>query len=99
MDKQVHFQKLAQMVLYSLPPEEQKKSNELVGMAAADLQNPDLAANLRLLSLPEGPVYSMKLNDKLRIIFEIRKDKLEVLDIINIGLARSYFNKPEHEEV
>ena len=95
MDTQIHFRKPAAAAFYSLTEDEQKKSNELIGLVAVDMKNPALTGNLRQLATLGENIYSLKLNSYLRMIFEKTKTNIEVLDILNAGLTKVYYNQPE----
>src|SRR5262245_285058 len=79
----------AMMALDALSPSERSKVIDRVNL----LQNPDarnyVRANSIRLKLPE-PMYMMRANPKIRILYRRNGDEVEVLDIVRKGTLDTF---------
>ena len=91
--KPIEFSNAAFFAFHTLDQKNQVQAQKLLSTAKENLTDKHLGNKIQKLDFPGRTIYAIKLNQSLRIVIEIFDDRVEVVDIINSDLYKTYFNR------
>jgi hypothetical protein len=87
--KDIEFSNVAYFALSTLSQKDQRRAHELLKFAQRDIHDPRLEDETFYINSQE--LHAIRFTPQLCLIVEFSKDKIYVLDVLNLELTKVYF--------